>query len=911
MFTSDWTLEELQRIVTKGAGHLGEGHKLWDVMRDFMLEYLSEAPVDKIPELSARVEALLLERLKQPHANNDETFQAYSSFTTSHRPADEYESLLVKASKGRSQAIKAYQRREEMEHSLRQSGFSLEGYAYYIASEKRGKKPDLFILDTLYERAITEADKRRFDGDIGAESALRAFWLGYVDNLRQHDEDEEVQLTTFKRATRSVPSCGEIWARYLQCLERIGRGDQIDSTYHSAISVSLLTSDVDQLVPVVQAKAGYERREAESKEGAPEDGFEAALATLLEGIGRVRTASKSGDPQLRLEKYFSALCTEVANMAEHAVIMWEDATKFYKTSYLAWMAHADILIKQRLYIDARKIFRDVGNKNLDWPEVIWNAWIQFEHVHGSVEELEDCLDRVERAREKVNAKRAKDAEKAAYEAMQVAAEQQAAGVSVAGVLVPDVAPQTQAAEEAPMDVDKTRQQRSENGGKRKAEDELVPEESKKRHTEASPAPLKRDRENCTVFVAHLPTDTTEDDLRTLFKDCGPIREIKITSMPNSLVATVEFMERESVPAALTKDKKRIHGEEIAVHLAWKSTLYVTNFPETADDKSIRELFGKYGVLFDVRWPSKKFKSTRRFCYVQYTSPSAAEAALELHDHELEPDRTLQVYISNPERKKERTDADANDRELYVAGLAKSVKKGDLEKLFSTYGTVKDIRMGFDEKGQTKGFAFVEFEQDRDALAALAANNHELKKRRIAVTLADTRAKSSKHSAPGKRRPEEVRNRSIRLRGLPAGTQEGLLQQMLDKLVKVRRVEVYAGRNEAVIECESPAEAGKLLLHPEPIVFNGSTLQLSEEGPETTGSKRLAGPSATAGSGLYIPRSAVSRPRAGLGSKKTANITVSAAASATTAATPGASSGAVKPSLAAAKGQDDFRKMLGV
>lgn len=52
-------------------------------------------------------------------------------------------------------------------------------------------------------------------------------------------------------------------------------------------------------------------------------------------------------------------------------------------------------------------------------------------------------------------------------------------------------------------------------------------------------------------------------------------------------------------------------------------------------------------------------------------------------------------------------------------------------------------MALDDKGLPKGFAFVEFEQEKDALAALSANNHELKKRRIAVTLADTRAKSSK------------------------------------------------------------------------------------------------------------------------------------------------------------------------
>ena len=83
---------------------------------------------------------------------------------------------------------------------------------------------------------------------------------------------------------------------------------------------------------------------------------------------------------------------------------------------------------------------------------------------------------------------------------------------------------------------------------------------------------------------------------------------------------MEFADSSCVPAALTKDKKRIDGVEVAVHLAWQSTLYVTNFPEGVDDKTIRETFGKYGEIFDVRWPSKKFKNTRRFCYVQYTSP---------------------------------------------------------------------------------------------------------------------------------------------------------------------------------------------------------------------------------------------------------------------------------------------------
>ena len=57
--------------------------------------------------------------------------------------------------------------------------------------------------------------------------------------------------------------------------------------------------------------------------------------------------------------------------------------------------------------------------------------------------------------------------------------------------------------------------------------------------------------------------------------------------------------------------------------------------------------------------------------------------MSLHGKELEPGLAMNVFISDPERKKERTDANANDREVYVAGLSKFVTEGDLEKLFKT------------------------------------------------------------------------------------------------------------------------------------------------------------------------------------------------------------------------------------
>ncbi|KAF8073869.1 hypothetical protein FPV67DRAFT_1479613 [Lyophyllum atratum] len=896
LFSVPWTRAAITEVVNKGIGHLTKSHLLWDLQRDWELQQLESATGSEKSSLADAIQLFFLARLRQPHTDSEETLQYYSTFTTNHRPPGQYEPLLVAASKIRAQAVKAFERREPLEAALLQSSFSLEAYARYLASERRARNPDLLVMSTVYERAIAEADKRRFNGEPGAEEALRMFWVGYCDSLRLNQAGEDEQMAVLKRAVRSIPGSGEVWARYIRYLERTEEsregGDGVADVFNQAFSTQMLQSDIEQIIPVILARAGYEKRRIEANPD-DEDILPTLIAILENGIEMVRQASKTGDAKLRLEKYLAAIY-DMATLQDSAITVWDTASKFLKTSYLAWISYTDTLIKYQQYDKARKIFSDIHVKNIDWPEAIWEAWIAFEHLHGSVEELDTCLDKVEKAQYQVNSRRAKDAEKASFEAMQVIMEAQASTVPVAETPVPDV--------DVPMDVDVPRVR----GTKREAEEEPAGEHKKPR-IEQNPPPLKRDRENSTVFVADLPQGVTKEELVELFKDCGKVREVKITQLPNMVVATVEFFERDSIPAALTKDKKRIRDHEITVHLAWKSTLYVTNFPETTDDAVIRDIFGKYGTIFDVRWPSKKFKNTRRFCYVQFTSPTAAEKALELHGQELAPNQPINVYISNPERRKERTDQDANEREIYVAGLSKFTTQADLDKLFKTYGTIKEIRMVTDEKGQSKGVAFIEFEQEKDASAALDANNHELKKRRIAVTVADSRGgRGRTKNAPvdsGLSKLADARSRSVRVRNLPAATQEGLLQQLLEKIAAVKRVEVFQDKQEAVVELENAAEAGKLLLRSEPVTFNGNILEFSEEG-RTGGPIRRAAPPPKTG-GLFVPRAAVSRPRAGLGHARKPAVQKAASSSSAPSTQPATAS-----QSEGKKGQDDFRKMLG-
>lgn len=121
--------------------------------------------------------------------------------------------------------------------------------------------------------------------------------------------------------------------------------------------------------------------------------------------------------------------------------------------------------------------------------------------------------------------------------------------------------------------------------------------------------------------------------------------------------------------------------------------------------------------------------------------------------------------------------------------------------------------------------------------------------------------------------------------------------------------LWSWRTQQYASCISPRihlliiaqEAGKLLLHPDTIVFNGNTLQIVAEATATL-ARPMAPPSAT--TGLFVPRAAQSRPRAGLGSKQRGLRSSTAMMPSTTGA-----SGSGGQSSGGAKGQDDFRKML--
>ncbi|MBN2429269.1 MAG: RNA-binding protein [Deltaproteobacteria bacterium] len=80
--------------------------------------------------------------------------------------------------------------------------------------------------------------------------------------------------------------------------------------------------------------------------------------------------------------------------------------------------------------------------------------------------------------------------------------------------------------------------------------------------------------------------------------------------------------------------------------------------------------------------------------------------------------------------------------IYVGNLGFDVDEKDLEKLFSEFGTVSEIKIiteGF--SGRSKGFGFVEIPDNSEADKAIKAlNGFMLKERSIKVNQAEVRKK---------------------------------------------------------------------------------------------------------------------------------------------------------------------------
>ena len=710
VFTWDLVLETWRTGAEQTMWRVNDSHLVWDRYIELKLKNLHGS---RDPGMVAEIRRLFNERLTTPHANWENTAQMFSAFLTDHF-SSMYENIMMDTTRFAKQARAQWDAREAKENALQQAQETGDTVAEYNAfveyvdwerTPGKGRKTDHALINGLYQRA-----ELRFPSDA-------ALWEDHALYLIESQSDRSASLQLLNRATRHCPWSGSLWQQYILSSERASQTySQTEEIKHKATQTGLLdVGGMDEVVKVHTAWCSYLRRRAFKRNSNDEDldvaemGIRSSIETMKDLATQRNGVDAVPDVNYRLERIYIKYLTESGSwdsaretfrtMTSKFGHQWQFWIRYYIWEMVAWSNFTAVESQEA---GVRKItsphyatavLREaVKRSDIDWPEVVYQAYMTHCEDHEDIDELQAAIIEVRQAERALAKKRqlqaVRDAEVEA-QAEQAAEHNQ------------------ERTDEVAANLHLGKRKRADGEGDDFLAKKVKADDQHSVGTELQP---KRDRENASILIQSLPKEVTELKIRQFFRDCGTINSLKVIKGKETS-AVVEFEDAETAQFALSRDGRQIEGQTVHIQLGSGSTLFVANFPPAADEAFIRQNFEPFGEIIDVRFPSLKFNTHRRFCYVQYNlNQSARKASDELDGKELVPGLKLTAKLSDPTAKQDRSGAMEEGREIYVRNIAWSASENDLEDLFSKHvdGTIESVRIPRAPTGKSKGFAFLVF-----------------------------------------------------------------------------------------------------------------------------------------------------------------------------------------------------------
>lgn len=711
----------LQDVWQQGAENvkynLQDSSLVWDRYIQFLQDDLERsASAQEKQEKAIRITGIYRERLGQPHATWGETLSKFASFIS--RIGGNAEEAMEQAVQQNTHIKQQYANREEFEFKLLQATQAGDRDAEYYALTRylKWEKKTMGVYSFPLVNALFERATLRFPVD-------SALWEDHVEFLIWQ-KDRSVDLPdVLERATRHCPWSGSLWSHRILTLEAERREfNEIEGVKHTATRTGLLESaDIEELIKVQIAWCGYLRRRAFEVTASEDDadiaevGIRSALELVREVGMKKHGRDWPGDSKYRLERIHIKFWLQRGNPDEARQI-FDTLVKHHKDSYDFWYRW----YIWEMVLWAKYAMRDKSNEGqqlltptratavlelgmaqlhtIDHPQPLIDMYVNHCEQHETVFKVRSAQIEQRRAERIVAIRRQKE-EAMAAAAVSQPEQQHKHSADGSGKRKREEAADTDfvAKKTKPLDVSET----------------PITENDIRHASEAPSDPgsttQKRDREHTSVIVQRLPQSATQTKVRQFFSDAGNVRNVTMKPEKDSMVAIVEFETSEEAEYALTKEAKGFEGHEITIKRGQSTTLYVANYPAHADEEYIRKLFEKYGEILNVRFPSLKYNTHRRFCYIQFADADDAIAATKLDGSDVEGLKLI-AKISNPNAKKKRDGATAEGREVYIWKLNFRIKKREIQEAFAKFGKIDRVNIPTLVNGNNKGFGYVVYER---------------------------------------------------------------------------------------------------------------------------------------------------------------------------------------------------------
>lgn len=846
VFKWDDMMAVWDRGIAATQGRMNDSNIVWDRYMEIMLQDQARWPS---PEKVRNIRNLFEKRLVQPHATWNETSAMFSQFITTYYE-QAYEEIMIAVNQRAAQSKKQYSLREPFELNIEKAVLNndkaAEWYAFteYLDWERR--KQGVFSFNRIH--ALFERATLRFP-------TVPSLWEDYVEFLIQNPTSTIPLLPVLERATRHCPWSGGLWSHRILTLEAEAKDFQeIEHVKHSATETGLLdVGGLEELLKVYVAWCGFLRRKAfgafatEDDVDIAEVGIRSALEHVKE-IGQKKYGKEyKGDPHYRLERVHIKFFTQAGNVVAAREI-WESLIRqqgfkydfwyrYYIWEMVMWSNHAvrdktnagtELRTPQEATATIRKGLQKI--EQMDWPEQLIQLFINHCEQNESIQELRSAIIETRRATKQVEMRRAREAA--------AAAEQQEVSQAYTDVYADAVAEEAHASGKRKREADSeatvgltTKKSKHDIA----ASVEELPERSQPT-VERTP-PLKRDREHATIIVKKLPADATEARVRHFFRQCGTIKSVVMKPEKSDITASIEYETVDEAQYALSRRLKPFDGVQLDISLGKGSTIYVTNYPPEADEGYLRKLFQDSGEILSVRFPSLRFNTHRRFCYITFSNSDEAEAATQLDGKALGGPFNLVAKISDPNATKNREGATEEAREVYVFNMDWKASVDEIKDLFSSFGEVESVRTPKKINGQSRGIAYVVFKTKEQAAAAAAGINlkefhgrilqaevtqpRKVKRHAVAVissaspgldaspgpsTVEDGGANAISESVPNSE--HHYRERSFALMNIPDTVNDARIRAIVEPYGPLKKIILMPEHAGAIVEFANVQDMGK-------------------------------------------------------------------------------------------------------
>jgi RNA recognition motif-containing protein len=184
---------------------------------------------------------------------------------------------------------------------------------------------------------------------------------------------------------------------------------------------------------------------------------------------------------------------------------------------------------------------------------------------------------------------------------------------------------------------------------------------------------------------------------------------------------------------------------------YTTSVFLKNLDFKVDEAQVKAAMAPCGAIQEVRLVRKANGQSKGFAYVQFKAVAAVAPALAMNRQKL---AGRPMFIEKCVDKKASTNAKTGFESrtyshtietsvLFVRSLAFDVTEKEVRDAFEEFGALKEVRLSLKPNGKSKGFAYVEFIDEKAAQAAImGANGRIIKGREIAVEISNPPSRKS-------------------------------------------------------------------------------------------------------------------------------------------------------------------------